>query len=110
MDMSMQQVQRTPGTWKKWRLAPDSDPEQRLIIVTEDGETEVCGIVYNEDDADLLAAAPALYDACKAMQKSLNGSATDFAGMLNAHRQLDAAVALVDGPTDRTEGVSGNAS
>jgi hypothetical protein len=49
-------------------------------------------------NARLIAAAPALYAACQAMRKSLNGSATDFAGMLAAHRQLDAAVALVNKP------------
>ena len=52
------------------------------------------------DAIRLAAAAPALYAACQAMRKSLNGSPSDFAGMLAAHRQLDAAVALVDAPQE----------
>ncbi len=55
----------TPGPWMKWKLGPDSDPEERWIVTTVDGEREICGIVYREQDADLLAAAPELLEACK---------------------------------------------
>lgn len=48
----------------------------------------------------LIAAAPALLKACQGMQKSLDGSPTDFAGMLAAHRALDAAVNLALNPKD----------
>jgi hypothetical protein len=47
----------TPGPWSIYRLAPDSDVRERLIVVTEDGETEICGAVENEADAHLIAAA-----------------------------------------------------
>lgn len=53
--------QFTPGDWIKWRLSPDSDPQERVIVTTADGETEICGIVENEADADLIIAAPNLY-------------------------------------------------
>lgn len=52
----------TPGPWKTWTLSPDSDPECRLIVTTDDGEAEVCGIVPNPEDARLIAAAPELLE------------------------------------------------
>lgn len=54
--------QHTPGPWITWKLAKDSDPQERLIVVTADGETEICGIVDKEADAYLLAASPAMLD------------------------------------------------
>jgi hypothetical protein len=47
----------TQGPWKVFQLAPDSDPAERFIIVSADGETEVCGPVDNAADAPVLAAA-----------------------------------------------------
>jgi len=42
----------TPEPWSVWRLAPDSDPEERSIIVAgPDGEAEVTGVVYSDADA-----------------------------------------------------------
>jgi hypothetical protein len=35
----------TPGTWAIYRLSPDRDAQERLIVVTADGETEICGII-----------------------------------------------------------------
>lgn len=55
-------TQHTQGTWVEWKLAPDSDSEQRSIITTEDGETEITGIVYNPADISLIAAAPELLE------------------------------------------------
>lgn len=52
-------------SWIPWRLAPDSDPEERLIITTADGEDEITGIVYDEKNAGLIAAAPDLKGALK---------------------------------------------
>ncbi len=46
-----------PRRFLKWKLAPESDPQERCIITTEDGEEEICGIVYREDDADLIVTA-----------------------------------------------------
>ena len=56
----------TPGPWTVWQLAPDSDPQERHIIVA--GEyygTEICGIVENVADAELMAAAPEMLEALK---------------------------------------------
>jgi len=39
-----------------WQLAPDSDPEERFIIVTDDGDTEVTGIINEREDAEAFAA------------------------------------------------------
>jgi hypothetical protein len=50
----------TPGPWVVWALAKDSDPEERQIVTTADGEVEVCGIIEREADAELIAAAPDL--------------------------------------------------
>src|ERR1041385_7197524 len=92
----------TPGPWTVWRLAPDSDPKERLIVTTADGEMEICGIVEDEANARLIAAAPALYEACKTMLASLDGPPTAFAAMLAAHRKLEAAVALVNKPANES--------
>lgn len=50
--------------WTTWQLAPESDEQERLIVTTEDGETEITGIIPDEADARLIAAAPDLLDAC----------------------------------------------
>lgn len=63
----------TPGPWSIWRLAPDSDPKQRLIIVANDSETEVCGIVGNEADAVLIAAVPELLAVVRRVAESEAG-------------------------------------
>lgn len=38
-----------------WKLAPDSDPEQRWIVTTADGEDEVESDYLTEDQAIELA-------------------------------------------------------
>jgi hypothetical protein len=43
--------QPTPLPWAVWQLVPESDQEQRHIIVTSDGEQEITGIVQREADA-----------------------------------------------------------
>lgn len=55
----------TPGPWAIWKLAPSSDPKERDIITTIDGETEICGIIQNPNDSSLIAAAPELYEALR---------------------------------------------
>lgn len=59
----------TLGPWRTWRLAPDSDEQQRHIIVSNNGETEITGIIYNDEDAQLIAAAPDLLEALKNLVK-----------------------------------------
>jgi len=83
-------LRQTPGGYKAIE-----DAEGRLVTF----------VAMREDDRAwgefLIRRAnthDALYAACQAMRKSLNGSPSDFAGMLAAHRQLDAAVALIDAP------------
>lgn len=53
----------TPGDWQAWQLAPDSDPQERSIVVAgPDGETEICGIVNNPADVPLIACAKLMYE------------------------------------------------
>lgn len=47
----MTKLQPTPLPWIVWRLAPDSDQEQRHIITTADGEEEISSIIHREADA-----------------------------------------------------------
>lgn len=61
----MHPIKHTPGPWVPWELAWE-EPEYgaaagKAIITTADGEDEVCGIVYNKDDAKLIALAPEMY-------------------------------------------------
>lgn len=55
----------TNGPYIPWKLAPDSDPKERFIVTTEDGETEICGPIDNPLDAPLLAASWELLKALK---------------------------------------------
>lgn len=48
---------RKPTTFTPWRLSPDSDPEERWIVTTEDGEEEITGIIEKREDAFLFARA-----------------------------------------------------
>lgn len=50
--------------------------------------------------ARLIAAAPTLLNAVQVMRRSLNGSPTNFSGMLAAHRGLDAAADRALNPKD----------
>ncbi len=50
-------AKHTPGAWMKWKLAPESDSQERCIITTADGEEEISGIIYREEDADLIVVA-----------------------------------------------------
>ncbi len=47
-----------PGSklWQVWQLAPDSDPQERTIITTADGEEEICGII-DAGEAEKIVAA-----------------------------------------------------
>ena len=87
------QPKHTPGPWKVWQLAPDSDPQERHIVVTgEDCGTEVCGIVDNVIDAELIAAAPEMLEALKAFHEWLWRTAVP-AGLPDAPLvQIEAAI------------------
>lgn len=61
----MSDLQITPGPWKLWELAPDSDPMERNIVVAADGETEVTGIIPNRADALAIADLPELHKVCR---------------------------------------------
>jgi hypothetical protein len=68
---------RTPGNWVAWQLAPDSDPQERHIATTEDGEIEVCGRVENDHDARLLAASPQLAAMLQKVYDEINTMRND---------------------------------
>jgi hypothetical protein len=77
----------TPGPWMLYRLAPDSDPQERLIVVTADGETEICGVIHKGADARLIQQAPNLLTAAQHVIECWSNG--DLAA---AVRQLDDAV------------------
>lgn len=64
----------TPGPWNTWRLAPESDIAQRFIVVANDGEDEICGLVGHEPDASLIAAAPELLAVARRVAESITGA------------------------------------
>src|SRR4051812_3580578 len=68
---------RTPGNWVAWQLAPDSDPQERHIVTTEDGEVEVCGLIENDHDARLLAASPQLAAMLQKVYDEINTMRND---------------------------------
>lgn len=67
----------TPGIIT-WRLAPESDPDERMILTTADGESEITGIIYREDDAEFFASArtdvPALARTALALWIAVKGA------------------------------------
>ena len=46
--------------WRPWQLAPDSDPRERWILVSEDGSEEHPNGVLYETEEDVLRAADLL--------------------------------------------------
>jgi len=97
-----EQPKFTPGPWVVWRLAPDSDARERMIVTTADGEIEVCGIVENEDDAYLIAAAPEMYALLKAAQAYIETQDNETMPdeMAALWNRIAAALALVDAPQE----------
>ena len=63
----------TPGPWATYRLSPDSDPRERLIVISNDGETEISGVIHSEADARLIAAAPELFALARLALEYLDG-------------------------------------
>ena len=107
--MNNQETQFTPGPWEvREGRVPGYE---RTITIVGEKHLGICGMIGAGSsnprvlenvraNARLIAAAPELLAACQHMQKSLNGSPTNFAGMLTAHRRLDAAVKLALNPKD----------
>lgn len=97
----------TPGPWKAvgyspgWWQIEGPEGEQIADVNYSDGADEPT-LYPEEANARLIAAAPALYEACKTMLASLDGPPTAFAAMLSAHRKLEAAVKLVEKSADES--------
>jgi hypothetical protein len=68
----------TAGPWATLALAPDSDPQERVIVVTADGNTEICGIVAKQADACLIAAAPDMLQALEEAEYALRNAADQY--------------------------------
>jgi hypothetical protein len=106
MENQMKQKKPTPGPYM-WKH--NEDVTRSIMIYTADGKAAVAklvthiheyGVEYVEEaeaNATLLTAAPDMFTALKQMQCSLSGSPGDFAGMLAAHRAVDAAIAKAEG-------------
>lgn len=58
--------------WMPYKLAPDSDTEERFIIVDDTGEEEITGIVFKEENAHLIVSAPDLLEVCEYLKNSLD--------------------------------------
>ena len=55
----------THGPWQVWRLAPESHSKELMIVVSANAEDEVTGLIYNDADAHLIAAAPDMLAVCE---------------------------------------------
>ena len=87
----------TPGPWLI-NFDPEDD-ERPLEIVTSDRDHRIAFLASdgNPDDARLISAAPALYEALKALMPSdFDDHPQDFSEEWHAAR---AALALADGET-----------
>ncbi len=66
----------TPRPWNVFQLANDpvsyGEDAGRYIITASEGDKEVCGVIYDEADAMLVAAAPELLEACKDIRALLD--------------------------------------
>ena len=72
----------TPLPWAAWKLAPDSDPQQRHIIVTADGEQEITSFVQREADAHHIARCvnshDRLLESLQELLADIDGLASEF--------------------------------
>jgi hypothetical protein len=65
-------------SWTVWHLAPEDEHGNEIenpgvIITTEDGETEITGLIHDPQHAPLIAAAPELLEALKDALEALEG-------------------------------------
>lgn len=69
------EIPKAPDEWIVWRLGDDKaeygDNAGKVIITTENGEEEICGVVYDEAHARLMAHAPKLLAALKALHAAV---------------------------------------
>ena len=90
----------TPGRWSVASFADAVHPS----VYAADGAVASCGGKHRSRaerfaNARLCAAAPDLLAACKQQLAALDGSPLDFAGIVAAHRALEASVARAEGRT-----------
>jgi len=73
---------KTPASWIVWRLADDKqtygENAGKVIIVAQNGEHEICSVVYDEAHANLMAAAPQLLAALEALHRQVTKSEGAF--------------------------------
>jgi hypothetical protein len=102
--------QPTQRPWVVWRLAPDSDPQQRHIITTADGEEEITAIVHRKVDAHHIVQCVNWHaDLVQALQRishypaNANSDPDVMGAALNAIASIAAGVlAVVDTPPGAT--------
>jgi hypothetical protein len=62
MEHKEDDASHTPTPSAVWKLGPDSDAEERHIIVTDNGSKEITVIVHNKADADHLVRCVNVHD------------------------------------------------
>jgi|HubBroStandDraft_2_1064218.scaffolds.fasta_scaffold299813_2 hypothetical protein len=64
-------TKHTPAPWAVYQLADDvhtyGADANKWIVTADHHENEICGVVQTIEDANLIAAAPDLLEACKAL-------------------------------------------
>lgn len=106
----MNEPKHTPGKWEVAHIPQNEGEKRRFVIVGPLPTRLILADVWGTDaeglaNAHLLAAAPELYAACKAAQKSLLGfcqslaGVTDLSADVDALNQLEAAIAEAEKET-----------
>lgn len=70
--------EHTEGPWEVYKLSTESHADELCIVVTEDLESEVTGVIYEESDASLIAAAPEMLEALENLEND-NGAIPEHA-------------------------------
>ena len=84
----MTKLQPTPLPWTVWQLAPDSDQQQRHIIVTADGEQEITSIVHREADAHHIVRCVNSHDRLLEALQELLADIDDLASEFGICREI----------------------
>ncbi len=61
-----------------WQLAPESDPDERFIVVSGDGEKELTGIIARREDAERMAELLYLVEGMSSQDIERIGNLADF--------------------------------